>query len=233
VREPFKLAYHALLHELGHQFGALHVFRPASGGRYVMEAQPRGEPLEDAGGGDYTVPDASFHPGNAAIMRALSGRPFDRIEPDTARWSALARVYRTETARYTRSKITRSWELDGYAADEFYPDEMYYALAGWASLFGLADTAAAYVDSALHLTRIVDNTCSRNALWNRAALCDIVSRYGGNGFETVMALGRYRKACIWRDAGRQFEAQREIAAFGREGEGNAALKRLFDEFMSQ
>ncbi len=174
----YLFAFHTLIHELGHMFGAVHVYTDQND-RKVMNPMVDHHLVRKVGTDwKYTKPE--FHRGNMEIMLACAHRGFSRNQWWEKAWQNIRGAYDCIPQEYNKYYESHGL-LKNTAFNEFVEGDRFHFLATWASLAGHRGQALAYLDSLQNFYDCVQRTCRRES----GAISTICSRFGGHGKTAV------------------------------------------------
>jgi hypothetical protein len=214
----YEKAFMTLVHELGHQFGAFHVYLDDRYKQLRVMNPYLSDKLITKQGMQTTITMPDWHPANQIVVRALRSRPFS-VEGWTAeQWPAIEAAYREARAQYLPFRVDSAERLSNHEQNELYQPDYYYFLAGWASLCGLDSCAMSYIDSMATVLRAIRRTCVECAPHCATHLC----RYTGSSewridewLDRRLAMYHFERATLNARFGRTSEAARDFAEFDK------------------
>jgi len=160
VSRGYKASFLALVHEIGHVFGAVHIYPdPDPNVRYVMNPS-LSDQVYDKQGKDSVLLFPDFHPANRAIIAALINRPFANRHWGAERWPAIRAAYDAMRREYGNFSIASGGTLRNYELNALYQNEPYSYLSTWASACGLDSLALIYCDSFKIVSNAMISTCN-------------------------------------------------------------------------
>lgn len=238
----YQHAFITLVHELGHAFGAFHVYHdqkhPA---HYIMNPvlSPktvfrRGVELET------NVPE--WHPANQVIIRAMRDRPFAGAGWDSANWNRIHAAYRTVRQQYVGFRIDSRGRMVDFADNELVQPDYFSYLSSWAMLCGEDSLALQYLDSVRVTLDGVRNTCLDCGANCQAHVCwyaGTQSREVERWYRTHIALYSLEKAHLLlragefaqaEDAFRTFESLRSAMSLADKRRHRAAFEYYRDHY---
>jgi hypothetical protein len=212
-RQGYLYAYHTMVHELAHMFGAVHCYPDEKSPDFMNPIVSNRLVQREGKSVEYREP--AFHPNNAAIVAALLDRPFSPLDSARTPWSNVDRVYH-------RMRLdVNPWKLSGgmltnYEFDWFFEEDPYYFLATWASLWGKDTLALAYLDSVEVLWKAMNATCTSGSASRNAKICGRMMGSDGKNNDTRALLHAYlllEKALVFLGAGKEMPAQSCVDSF--------------------
>ena len=145
-RIGYDAAYMTLVHELGHLFGAVHIYKPRELDlRYVMNPYLT-DKLFEKDGMEYETKMPDFHPATVTIINALRDRPFTMEKWAPAFWPKIRNAYQKARGEYCNFRM-QSGMMRDYESNDIYQNQIYFYLSNWASACGQDSLALAYCDS--------------------------------------------------------------------------------------
>jgi hypothetical protein len=216
LKEPFKLAYYRMLHELGHVFGAMHIHEDFNR-IYIMNPDLKPDRLFVKQGMKFVLREPEFHPGNLTVIRALFDRPFNAGGWPGDRWPKIKAAYEYSGERYIKSYIAEGNQIKYEKYDEIFRTDYYTCLSNWASLCGHDSAALVYADSALNTVRALDA---------KSPLFELIER------DTFEAASHWRRAIIYLRSKKTARAEEEMKRFLQKGRQYNIRQSLLDKFTS-
>jgi len=173
----YEYAFMTLVHELGHQFGAFHVYLDDNQKKLYVMNPYLSEKLIAKKGMQTALVMPEWHPANRTIVRALRSRPFSIEGWTPAHWPAIEAAYREVRTTYLPFGVAGDGRLSGHEFNEMYQPDYYYFLANWAALCGVDSCAMGYIDSMATVLRAMRRTCAACSCswihWTRSGLSSI------------------------------------------------------------
>jgi hypothetical protein len=166
-REGYLLAYHTLVHELAHMFGAVHVYEDKAHLDFMNPIAS--EDLVETGVTvDYQEPN--FNGSNMDIVQVLAHRPFSPGDRIQIPWEKVADAYRTLHRKESPWTLSDGY-LHNFEFDVCTEEDPYYFLATWASLWGKHELAMRYLDSLEIVCRAIVATCRSGDATPESRIC--------------------------------------------------------------
>jgi hypothetical protein len=125
VSRGYQASFLALVHEIGHVFGAVHIYPdPDPNVRYVMNPS-LSDQVYDKQGKDSTLLFPDFHPANRVIIAALIDRPFGHRQWGAERWPKIRAAYDAMRREYGNFSLAPDGTLRNYELNALYQNELY------------------------------------------------------------------------------------------------------------
>jgi hypothetical protein len=173
--DSYILAFHTLVHELAHLFGAVHVKH--NGKQPCFMYPSLHEQLIGKDGVERTYRPPVFHPANHRIMRALRMRNFGYGNPLGVPWDSIAHVYQAVRAEFNPWHYSAEGEIVDAERNSIDETAIWYYLSSWAARCGKADIASAFLDSIERYYTTVAATCMDEPGMIRRDMCSECGHY--------------------------------------------------------
>jgi hypothetical protein len=159
VKNGYQKAFHILLHELAHAFGAVHLYCDDDDRSPALMCPMVSEWLIRQKGMERVYDPSPLHPGNARIMRVMRNRSFRPGEWTDSLWPQIRAAYDSLRIEWNRWSIDDS-VLSGHEKNVFLEDDPFFYLATWASLSGRDSLALLYADSMRQVSEALPTACT-------------------------------------------------------------------------
>jgi hypothetical protein len=216
VEGGYEQAFITLIHELGHVFGAFHVFRDLKYKAHCVMNPRLSDKLLVKKGLETVVQVPDWHPGNQVLIRALKQRPFRASEWKQEHWPDIEHAYRTVRQEYCGFRVDERGRLTGHDEDELYEPDYYAFVATWAAQCGMDSCALMYIDSMAVVLEAMKNTCLDCGTSCQAHVCWYTGFHDWRierWFDHRLAYYHLDKAHLLVSAGSMEEAEAEFDAF--------------------
>lgn len=197
TKAGYEKAFHVLIHELGHVFGAVHVYGRDNA---VNVMNPYvSDHLVEKRGMAYEYVEPGFHESNLVIMTSLLDRPFGEDAWKPEYWWRIRDAYDNAFDRNNPQGFENG-NVVGVGINALHEEAKYLYLSSWAALCGYFPAALGYIDSTEILFDNIWSVC-KNVGYS-ASLCRRYSSYSsGAGVEEMKAALNLQRARIYLGAG--------------------------------
>ncbi|MBD3315165.1 MAG: hypothetical protein GF344_05215 [Chitinivibrionales bacterium] len=203
----YMFACHTLLHELGHMFGAVHVYRLEQGPRMMNPYLE--ERLVQKKGMAWEYKEPEFNLTNAKIMAACAHRGFRPREWSDSTWRTIRDAYARIPEMHNKWRFSSDGKILSHEFNEFVEGQRFAFLATWASLSGHHDLALKYLDTLEWFEECAHATC----LAETGSVSRLCRRRGGHNRSEIDSYAfsthawiQLRKAYVFLRAGKVHEA---------------------------
>ncbi|MBD3239478.1 MAG: hypothetical protein GF331_02760 [Chitinivibrionales bacterium] len=171
VRGGFEYAFLTLIHELGHLFGAFHVFHDDVRKEHHVMNPALSHKLLTKKGTETELLVPEWHPANRTIVRALLHRPFHDSDWNAGHWPAIERAYQQVRREFIGFAVDERGQVVRHALNALSQTEYFYYLSSWAAMCGMDSCALLYVDSLATVLRAIEATCRNCGSNCQARMC--------------------------------------------------------------